>query len=512
MKFLKEHHCPSPEIQLEIKKGELKLENLINKYRLFLLTFSIIADFVIAHFAGFLKPEYFILGIPSMVLVYFGLFKLHKLTKCTKPKPYLKYITIVLDYTFVTIMVFEMQHILPDLTRIEPEKLLLMGTMFYMVINTFSALRIQKQVIGISTLLGIALNTFVHSYFGSSSLIMAYTGFFILVTGFFNQFVSKYIFNFFANNYQLSKANVEIKNANEEIQTQNEEIQTQNDELATQNDYLAEQRDQISEQKKHITSSIEYASRIQEALLGSHNDIKKVFPDSFALFHPKDIVSGDFYWYKNVEVFTKKYQVFTAVDCTGHGVPGAFMSMLGISFLNEIVGEFYDELNAAQVLNRLREEVKKSLHQGQNSHSVKDGMDMALCAINYQEMKLQFAGANNPLYIIRNINGQPANEIEEYKPDKMPIGVYIKEKESFTNQIIDVNKGDLLYVFSDGFIDQFGGKNGEKFKKRRFRELLLSVSHLPIDEQKSKLETTLNSWMGTKHEQLDDITVIGVRV
>jgi len=369
----------------------------------------------------------------------------------------------------------------------------------------FSALRIQRYVIFYSTAIGIVIDLIINLKTGSSLLTIAFSILFILISGSFSQFISRFIYNFFAGNYRLKEALGKLTEANEEIKTAN-------DELESKNEFLASQRDKILEQKKQITSSIEYASRIQQAVLGSSEDLSQVIADNFVIFKPKDIVSGDFYWAKNVDVFTKQYRVFTAADCTGHGVPGAFMSMLGISFLNEIILEFYTELNAGDVLTRLREEVKKHLHQEKGATNVKDGMDMALVAVDYEDMKLQYAGANNPLFIIRNINGRMADTIEEIAPDKMPIGIHLKESEGFTNHTLDFNKGDLLYVFSDGYLDQFGGEQGDKYKKRRFRELLLSVKDLPLNEQKQTIEKELERWMGDRYKQLDDITLIGVRL
>ncbi|MBI9068613.1 MAG: serine/threonine-protein phosphatase [Salinivirgaceae bacterium] len=505
MNFFRNHQCNEPAALLEIKKQELSIENIINIYRAFIITFLIITDFVVMHLFGKLDNWHIFIGLPGIIFLYFVLYRLHIVTKRDKPKPALKYLTIVMDYLMVFGGFYEGKEIMLSTTDLTIQQYLLFASIFFIIINTTSALRIQWKVIAFATFFGILLNTIIHASNGSSILIIIYTGIFILISGFFNKYLSSFIFQFYVTNYKLSKTLGDLQDAHEEIKSQN-------DELATQNDYLAKQRDEISEQKKQITSSIEYASRIQGVVLASSDEINQVAPDSFIFFKPKDIVSGDFYWFRKVEVFTKKYHVFTAVDCTGHGVPGAFMSMLGTSFLNEIIAEFYDELNASQILNRLREEVKIHLHQNTGKGLVKDGMDMALCAIDYEEMKLQFAGANNPLYIIRNVNGLLANEIEEIKPDKMPIGVYIREKESFTNHTIEINKGDLLYVFSDGFVDQFGGEKNEKFKKKRFKELLLSVVHLPMLEQKEILENTLKNWMDDTYDQIDDITVIGVRV
>ena len=510
--LFKMHRCREPEVLNEIKKRELKLENLINKYRVFLFTFFLIADSLTMYFSGKFSDLHMFLGIPGVLLLYFSLYKLHVITKKEKPRPALKYLTIIMDYLIIFGGFFEAREILVQVTDLTLEQYLLVVTILFITINTLSALKIQKQVIMFSAILGVVLNAFIHFQFGSQLVLVFYTSVFIFLSGIFNLYVSGFIFQFVLTNHKLNKTMGELKNANEEVKAQNEEIQTQNDELETQNDYLAKQRDEISHQKKQITSSIEYASLIQKAVLATDNEIKEVIPEYFIIYHPKDIVSGYFYWFRNIEVANKLYRVFTAVDCTGHGVPGAFMSMLGTSFLNEIANENKNEISAALILNGLRKLVKEHLHQETGDRMARDGMDTALCLLNYDEMKLQYAGANNPLFIIRNSNGQSEKKIEEYKADRMPIGIHIKEKESFTNHEININKGDLIYLFSDGYVDQFGGEKGDKFKMRRFRELLLSVSELPLNEQKIKLEDTLQKWMSEGYKQLDDITVLGVKI
>ncbi|MCF6184899.1 MAG: SpoIIE family protein phosphatase, partial [Bacteroidales bacterium] len=212
-------------------------------------------------------------------------------------------------------------------------------------------------------------------------------------------------------------------------------------------------KDKIEKQQKNIMDSIHYAGRIQEAVLPPDEFLNRILGEHFVLFRPRDIVSGDFYWATQRGDKT----VIVAADCTGHGVPGAFMSMLGISFLNEIVNK-EEILQANIILNRLRENVKKSLRQTGKENEAKDGMDIALCIIDKKEMKIQYAGAYNPLLIIRN------EEISRIKADRMPIGIYLREKESFTNNIIDIHKGDLLYIFSDGYVDQFGGETDSKIR------------------------------------------------
>ncbi|MFP4060062.1 MAG: tetratricopeptide repeat protein [Bacteroidales bacterium] len=270
--------------------------------------------------------------------------------------------------------------------------------------------------------------------------------------------------------------------------------------LEKQNHEISNQRDQIFQQKMEITDSIHYASKIQSAVLPPDDYIKENFPDHFILYKPRDIVSGDFYWLtqQNGRV------IYCAADCTGHGVPGAFMSMLGVAFLNEIVSKGHD-ISAAMILNELRKYIVQSLHQEGKEGEAKDGMDIALCIVDKENMKLQFAGAFNPLIKVRN------NEIIEIRGDRMPIGIHINMKDDFTNHEIDIQKNDAFYIYSDGYVDQFGGDKGKKFMSKRFKQLLIEINKFSMQEQKQILENRLKEWMG-QYEQVDDIIVIGARV
>ncbi len=298
-----------------------------------------------------------------------------------------------------------------------------------------------------------------------------------------------------------------VKERTAEIRQQNEEITAQRDEIQAQKEVVEKAKEKIEIQQKSIMDSIHYASRIQEAVLPPDEYLDKILGEHFVLFRPRDIVSGDFYWATERENTT----IIVAADCTGHGVPGAFMSMLGMSFLNEIVNKD-GILQANIILNRLRENVKKSLRQTGKENEAKDGMDIAVCVIDKTEMKLQFAGAYNPLLIIRD------DEISRIKADRMPIGIYLREKESFTNNIIDIKKGDLLYIFSDGYVDQFGGENDSKIRSAKFKEILLENHKKSLAEQKAALVKFLEEWMnhtdktGKKYKQVDDILVIGIEI
>lgn len=263
---------------------------------------------------------------------------------------------------------------------------------------------------------------------------------------------------------------------------------------------LSEKNEKISEQHKEITDSIQYASRIQTAVLPPEEYLTEIIPEHFIFFRPRDIVSGDFYWMKQ----QGNVCVLTAADCTGHGVPGAFMSMLGITLLNEIVSKHTVD-NAAAVLNELREQVKLALRQTGKANEAKDGMDLALCVVNLDAMEMHYAGAFNPLYFLRD------GKLEVFKADRMPIGIYLNEKTEFTNHVIQLEKGDQFYLFSDGFVDQFGGEKQQKFKTRRFKDLIKDIHHLPMEAQRKQLEMQFDTWKG-KLRQVDDLVVLGLRI
>ncbi|MFH0757722.1 MAG: tetratricopeptide repeat protein [Bacteroidota bacterium] len=258
--------------------------------------------------------------------------------------------------------------------------------------------------------------------------------------------------------------------------------------------------DEIHHKNKEITDSINYASRIQGALLPQNANLKGMFPDHFIIFLPKDMVSGDFYWATEVG----KQMVFAAADCTGHGVPGALMSMLGISFLNEVVIE-RGQTNPGEILDNLRDEVIKALKQSGKADEQKDGMDIALCTYDSESGVIKFAGAYNPLYLVRE------GSLEEYKADRMPISYYHGVQDSFKTTSIKVQKGDALYLFSDGFADQFGGPHRKKFKYKPLKELLELIHEKSMQKQKLVLYEKFLDWKGV-YDQIDDVVMIGIRI
>ena len=274
----------------------------------------------------------------------------------------------------------------------------------------------------------------------------------------------------------------------------------------------------ITQQKQEITDSIQYAQYIQLAVLPQLTSISSMMVDHFILFRPRDIVSGDFYWMK--EMKASNSLMITAADCTGHGVPGAFMSLLGISFLNEITSHRGLD-SPGLILDQLKQKVIDSLHQTEEVGSSHDGMDMSFVVVNKNEKQIKYAGANNPLYIIRS-NEKPPLESEkmiqgdthtlyEIKADKMPIGISHASDAKFTTHTIDYLEGDTIYLFSDGYADQFGGEKYKKLKYAPFKKMLLANINLPMDEQKQEIEELHLKWKGNM-EQTDDIIVIGIRL
>src|SRR5450759_1939405 len=287
------------------------------------------------------------------------------------------------------------------------------------------------------------------------------------------------------------------KEANIRLEEKNRTILMQKDEIEKQRDLAAAQRDQIGYQKRHIEDSIMYAKRIQTALIPS----LELFSDKlehFVLYKPLAIVSGDFYWVST----QANPQVIISADCTGHGVPGAFMSMLGVTLLNEIVNGKHI-LMPDQIIENLRQGIIKSLKQIAEEDSIKDGMDIAVCVVDFDKNILWYAGANSPLYLVRG------GELIHYRADKMPVAIHYK-MEPFTLHKIDLQKGDAFYIFSDGYADQFGGPKQKKFMSMQLRETLVGMAGMPMLQQGERLNEIFEGWRGDS-PQIDDVTLIGVR-
>lgn len=320
-------------------------------------------------------------------------------------------------------------------------------------------------------------------------------------------------------NIALAEQKFIIEEKNVELSQQNEEISAQRDEIEAQRDIVTSQKNHVEEIHSKLTASIRYAERIQHAVLPSEELFKMLLANYFILYKPKDVVSGDFYW-----TTIKKNKLLVAIaDCTGHGVPGAFMSMLGISFLNEITAQS-EFISTSNILNLLRDYIIKSLQQQGISGEQKDGMDISLIAIDLETYNLQFSGANNPIYIVKCLKPKEQNvgsnfehtnsKLYELKGDKMPVAIHIT-MDDFSNQEMQLHEGDTIYLFTDGYADQFGGNKGKKFMYSKFKELLVSISDIPMDNQKIILDNNIYNWMNDsdiKYEQTDDITVLGIKI
>jgi ligand-binding sensor domain-containing protein/serine phosphatase RsbU (regulator of sigma subunit) len=310
--------------------------------------------------------------------------------------------------------------------------------------------------------------------------------------------------------YRTRKLRLETIKLEKIVLKRTKEVREQKDEIQKQSDEIQQQNVIVTAQKKEITDSIQYAQRIQEAVLPQREILAESFKDSFILFKPKDIVSGDFYWMAKKD----NKVIVAAADCTGHGVPGAFMSMLGVSFLNKIVNE-WGITESDQIINKLRESIIQALRQKGFSGESKDGMDLALCVYDLDEKKLQFTGANNPLLLIRKVNKE--YELQEFKGDRMPVAIHMV-MDDFKRIDVEIQPNDTIYMFSDGFVDQFGGPDGRKYMKKNFKKLLLENQNKSMPEQLKHYESVLKDWINfsdgkcKKHEQIDDILVIGIKI
>ncbi len=334
------------------------------------------------------------------------------------------------------------------------------------------------------------------------------------ITMIINYLVVLFILYFIISHFKKENEKNEQK-----LQKQNIILQSQSDEITSQRDELFNKNEQIQKQSKNIISSIEYAKKIQNAVLPKETVLLKNFSDYFIFYKPRDIVSGDFYWIKKIE----KKIIIAAADSTGHGVPGAFMSILGISLLNEIVNEISIN-NSGAILDLMRQRVKTTLKQSGKEDEQKDGWDMSFCIIDPNNFELQYSGANNSLYIIREqINKTKFKDIKkirtfenknsnliEIMPNRQPISIFIKET-PFSTHKLNLQKNDKLYLFSDGYIDQIGGKKNEKFMSKKFKKLLLNIHNKPMKEQKYILKSEMEIWKG-ENAVLDDMLIIGVKM
>lgn len=295
----------------------------------------------------------------------------------------------------------------------------------------------------------------------------------------------------------LFKSLADLDLANQELHQLNETLELKVEERT---EALLKEKEIVERNSKEINESIQYAKRIQASILPPMQRLKETFIDSFVYYQPKDVVSGDFYWYEKV----KDKPLLAVIDCTGHGVPGAFMSIIGYTQLNEIVTQ-QKITEPGLILRELDKRVRIALNQNSaNGKNSKDGMELGLINVNFEQNKLEFAGAMRPLYLVRQ------GELKIFKGSKFSIGGISRREKEFTTSRINILPGDSIYLFSDGYPDQFGGTNGKKFMTRNVGNMLRSIAHLPMQEQEKVVKQTIKQWMN-EEEQVDDILVCGIK-
>lgn len=331
---------------------------------------------------------------------------------------------------------------------------------------------------------------------------------------------------------ELISQNQEINEKNEEIMTFSEQMKQHNEEILAINEDLENQKRLIEQKSDALLASINYAKRIQEAVFGDAEEIKAHFPNSFLFYKPKDVVSGDFYWFSSLiensdfistanPKFTRiqkgslnfsdldfqqqTYKIIVVADCTGHGVPGAFMTVLGLNLIEDLV---YNQniINPAQLLSEMDKKLIQTLQKQHKSEKINDGMDLAIVVIDENNKRILYSGAKNPVYFLHK------HDLKTLKPSIFPVGsTQFKQGKTFKNIEVSYDIGDSLYLFSDGFQDQFGGKNDTKYMKKRFREFISQVSVLPFKAQYKRVEDEFNNWKGEK-KQTDDVILLGLKL
>jgi len=465
----------SDDLLIALHEREMSTEHSINRFRAAFLIIIAFLDIVSSLFLKGINysSKYEILGsIVAISGIFSIVFIYYSTKKGKKYNRFIKYISVTLDllitFVFACGVMFWMEFPIP----IAKETFAVLVTIIFMFFNILSVLRTDKNIVIYSGVLTLLLNIimFLGFYFvlgKNINMLIGYTSFFIVLLSIFNLWVSEQILKSFIANKGLENANVEISEKNIKIEQKNEELNQLVEEISSQRDEIEAQRNTVTEQKNHIENihnevenSINYATRLQQSILPEEQLLKKYLTEHFVLFKPKDKVSGDFYWWTHIEGHT----IITAADCTGHGVPGAFMSMLGVSFLREIVEKEYIT-NTGLILKKLRKEIIKALKQKGATGEQKDGMDMAIISINHKTNIVQFSGANNPLYLILNSELRILNEknstyvklcdnskfmiqnlklLYEVKPNKMPIAIYDK-MDNFTTHEIQLQKGDHTF-------------------------------------------------------------------
>ncbi len=480
---------------------EMHVEYVINHFRFVILLLLAVLDLLSGYFEeirlisslhNYRAAVAFLVLLPLMALLHWTISR-------GKYRWWIKYITVTVDLALVFLIALPVVlHENPAILLTKLEFTLIISFLI-IFLNTLSILRIDQNTIVYSGILALVINAAL--YFLQDQLIMIgiYTSIFIVILSIFNGWVTNFILDYFTTNLKLSEAYEDLKNAHEQIQQKNAEITKKSHQIETQVNSLENAH-------KDLMDSLMYAQKIQVALINHEEVVEPHVRDYFVMFQPREHVSGDFYWAS----WTGSKLIMTVADCTGHGVPGAFMTMLGSSYLNEIVNK-EGITEPDKILNHLRDSIINSLHQKGNLYETRDGMDMAVVQIDMARGMLKFAGANNSLCYIPNHHHGQETRIYEFKGDRMPISFHYK-MHPFSILETTFTEGDRFYLYTDGYIDQFGGPKGKKFKLVPFKRMLLEHHQKSMQEQKEILDNTMKDWLKDKYQQIDDITVLGFQV
>jgi serine phosphatase RsbU (regulator of sigma subunit) len=480
---------------------EMLVEHKMNKYRfvLFAVLIGITAFLGIYFRQATILSRNSLLTMIILLLLLPMLFIVHKVTLRKTRLNWVKYLTITIDLSLA--MILSLPLILQNTWYFNISRLefTLFITFALILFNSLTVLRINKRLVYYGAGVSMAFNLLLYWLQGELIFAGLYTTLFIALLSLFNSWIVNYLHDYFTLNKKLTHAYTQIKEANENINQKNEEITAQSEQIIKHIETLE------TIQKDH-TDSLVYAQKIQRALINNTSLFADNFKDHFIYFRPKSIVTGDFYWVSEVD-----NKIIIAVsDCTGHGVPGAFMTMLGYSFLNELVNK-EGLTEPDKILNELRNSIISTLHQDGKMYEQKDGMDMAIVQLDKKTQKIKFSAANNSLCYIPVRSELTDKKVYEFKGDRMPISFHYKMRH-FSLLEFNANKDDVFYLYTDGYIDQFGGPKGKKFKSVPFRRMLLQNHTLPMDEQKNILAETMDTWLNNTYEQVDDITVIGFKI
>jgi len=483
------------------RKREMSIEHLINKFRFLILLLFAVID-IIGHFtirsrSVFELPQskgwiLFLILLPLLLITHYK----------TKQKNYFSWIKYLMIFVDVSIgfliglfFILSEQAILP-VSKLE---FVLMVSFLLIFINTLSVLRLHEKTVFYSSALTIIANALLYLMIHEFFMAGVYTSVFIIFFSVFNGWVISYFMEYYRLNNKLGKAFNDLKEANRQISQKNEEI-------TTQSEIIQKHYNSLKETQQSMSDSLRYAQKIQNALFTHHDLLQQHFSDHFVFFKPKEKVSGDFSWAS----LTNNKLIIVVSDCTGHGVPGAFMTILGFSYLSEIVNE-HQCTEPDKILNKLRQCIISSLHQEGKLYEPKDGMDISVVQLDFENKKFKFSGANTSFCFIPELEDKEQQALYEFKGDRMPVSYHYKMR-PFSLLELTYQKGDKFYLYTDGYIDQFGGPNGKKFKSVSFRRLLEKNHSLPMEKQKSILDETMKNWLSDRYDQIDDMTVMGFKI